>query len=157
MRSQGKIDRVVVSGRRGFELPKPLGRFRRQLFKMIREMVIEVVATSPHQHVDCVQMIGNAGIEFVGVSGDPVDDAVSVIADQIVKRLHIFAHPRSLLRQGIDQLSATLADNRAKRNDLLPQIVVNVARADCHGRGGFARERGEFGSDLLRVVFEPCE
>ena len=157
MRNQGEIDRVVMSRRRSFELSQPVGRFRRQLLKMIGEMLIEVVATGLHQHVDCVQMTGNAGIEFVGMGGDPVDDAVSVLAHQIVERLYIFAHPPSLVRQGLDQLAATLADNRAKRNDLISQTVMNAARADCDGRRGFTRERGESGCDLLCVVLEPPE
>ena len=149
MRIQGEIDGIVVSSRRGLELPQPVGRFRRQLLEMIGKMLIEVVAAGAHQHVDCIQMAGDARAEFVSMGGDPVDDAVSVIADQIVERFHIVAHSCGLLRQELDQLRAAVADNRAERDDLLPQIVVDDARADSHGRSGFARERGESGIDLV--------
>ena len=153
-RIQGEIDGIVVSGRRGLELPQPVGRFRRKLLEMIGEMLIEVVATGAHQHVDCIQMTGNARAEFVSVGGDPVDDAVSVIADQIVERVHIVAHPRCLLRQGVDQLAPRSPTIEPKETTCSRKLSWMALALTVTVRSGFARERGEPGIDLLCVFFE---
>ena len=118
MRGERQIDGVVVRGRGGFELSQTLGGFRRQLLEVVRETLVEVFATGLHHHVDGVEMAGDARIELVGMSRDPVDDAVAVFADQIVERFHIFAHAPRLLRQGLDQAAAALADDGVERRHL---------------------------------------
>ena len=59
-------------------------------------------------------MTRDPGVEFVGAGGDPIDDAMPVIADQIVERVQIVAHASGLLRERVDQPTAALADNGAE-------------------------------------------
>ena len=105
MRREGKIDRIVMSGRSDFKLLQPLSRFCRQLLIVADETLVEVVAPSLQHAVNRIEMPGDASVEFVGVGPKSVDDVVAAFADKTVERLQIFAHALRLLRHGLNEVA----------------------------------------------------
>ena len=112
------IDRVVMRGGRGLELPETLGGFCRQLLEMIAEAAVEILAASPQDRVQRAEMVGQPCAEVVRVNGDAIDHAVAVVADQIVERLQMPAHPACLIGQGVDETRAALAHDALERRNL---------------------------------------
>ena len=64
---------------------------------MIRKMPVEIASAVSHHGVDGVDMARDPRTELIGMGSDPIDDAVAVIADQIVECVQMFAHPPGLL------------------------------------------------------------
>ncbi len=154
LRQERLIDRVVVRGRSGLELPQTLSRLRRQLFEMVAEALVEILATGSQDGVQRAEMVGQSGVEFVRVNGDAIDRAVAVFADQIVERLQLPAHSPRLIGEGLDQSDAALADDGLEGGDLRGQGVMDVGCA-CRNRGrGVAGEGREAAADLRRFGVE---
>ncbi len=110
---------------------------------MAAEATVEVFAGGAHHGVDRIDVARDLRIQLVRVGGDAVDDAVAVLADQIVERLEILLHASGLPGKGPDEIAAAIADDRIERGDLGRDRVVDAARAERDGRCGFAGERDE--------------
>ncbi len=154
LRDEGLIDRVVVCGRSGFELPQTLSRLRGQVLEMIAEAPVEIFATGSQDGVQRAEMVGQSSVELVRMNRDAIDDAMAAFADQVVERLQLLAHPPRLVREGLDQSGAALAHDAFERRDLRGQGLVDVG---CPGRDlgrSVAGERDEAAADLRRLGVE---
>src|SRR5208282_2628107 len=154
LRNERLIDRVVVRGRGGLELPETLGRLRRQLLEMIAEALVEILVTGPQDGVERTERIGQSGVEFVRVNGNAIDRAVAVLADQVVERLQLPAHSPRLIGEGLDQADAASAHDALERGDLRGQGLVDVGCARRDRGCGVAGERSEAAADLHRFGVE---
>src|ERR1700722_15029017 len=139
MRRQGKIDSIVMRGRRDLKLLQPLRGLGRQLFSVVGKALLEVIALRPHHRVDRIEMSGDASVELVGVGPKTVYDVVPAFTDKTIQRLEIFAHALGLLRYGLHEANGALVDDMVKGGDPLAERLMNAARSvrrcGCGGDG----------------------
>ncbi len=151
MRRQGQIDRIVMRRGSDLKLLQPLCGLRRQLFPVIDEALVELVAPGLHHHVDRIEMSGDASVELVGVGSQAVDHAMPAFADETIQRLEIFAHALGLLRHGLHEADGALVDDIVKGRDPLAQRVMHAARSMGRRGRGVDGERRQALVDLRRL------
>ena len=150
MRRQGKIDRIVMSGRSDLELLQPLCRLHRQLLIVADKTLVKVVAPGLQHRVNRVEMPGDASVELVGMRPQSVDDVMPAFADEAIQRLEIFAHPFRLLRHRLHEPNAAVVHENVEGRDPLAQGVMYAARPVGGCGRSFASKGRETLVDLRR-------
>ena len=146
-----------MRGRSDLKLIQPLRRLRRQLFRVVAKTVVEIVPPDLHHCVDCIEMTGDASIEFVGVRSKTIDDVVTAFADEIIQRLKIFTHTLRLLRDGFHKAHAAVIHDAVESFDPPAQRVVYGAGSVCGCGGRIASKRHKTLINLRRLRGERCE
>ena len=111
------------------KLLQSLRGLRVQLLPVVDEALVELVAPGLHHHVDCIEMSGDARVEFVGVRSQAIDDAMPAFAHETIQRLEMLAHLLRLLRHGVDEDDRALVDDMVERRDPLAERLMHVARS----------------------------